>query len=114
MHRAFHGTAALRLAPAPHPRAHRDGPHAVYGVENIPSEGFAIAVLRCAEILTADISSQLWDYLDSRVCVRPLGFDPRIHVRSVDDALDAVARGLASEARGVFHIPASTPCRCRA
>jgi UDP-glucose 4-epimerase len=64
-----------------------------------------IAVLRCAEILAPGTGSQLWDYLGSRVCLRPLGFDPMINVLSVDDAVDAVALALASDARGVFNIP---------
>jgi UDP-glucose 4-epimerase len=71
----------------------------------IGSSGLAIAVLRCAEILAPGTGSQLWDYLGSRVCLRPLGFDPMINVLSVDDALDALARALASDARGVFNIP---------
>ena len=71
----------------------------------IGSPGLAIAVLRCAEILAAGTGSQLWDYLGSRICLRPLGFDPMINVLSVDDALDAITCALASDARGVFNIP---------
>lgn len=71
----------------------------------IGTAGLAIAVLRCAEILAAGTGSQLWDYLGSRICLRPLGFDPMINVLSVDDALDAVTRALVSDARGVFNIP---------
>lgn len=65
----------------------------------------SIAVLRCAEIIAAGIGSQLWDYLASRVCLRPLGFDPMINVLSLPDAVDALALALASDARGVFNIP---------
>jgi UDP-glucose 4-epimerase len=71
----------------------------------IGTDGLAIAVLRCAEILAAGTGSQLWDYLGSRICLRPLGFDPMINVLSVDDALDAILCALASDARGVFNIP---------
>jgi UDP-glucose 4-epimerase len=71
----------------------------------IGSAGLAIAVLRCAEILAAGTGSQLWDYLGSRICLRPLGFDPMINVLSVDDALDAMTCALISDARGVFNIP---------
>src|SRR3569623_227593 len=39
-----------------------------------------IAILRCAEILAPVTGSQLWDYLSSRVCLRPLGFDPMLNV----------------------------------
>jgi UDP-glucose 4-epimerase len=63
-----------------------------------------IAVLRCAEILAPDVGSQLWDYLSSRVCLHPFGFDPMLNVLSLDDA--AVAFGVALHGRetGIFNI----------
>lgn len=64
-----------------------------------------IAVLRCAEVLAPDTGSQLWDYLQSRVCLRPLGFDPMLNVLSADDAAAAIAAALRSPAAGVFNIP---------
>jgi UDP-glucose 4-epimerase len=64
-----------------------------------------IAVLRCAEVLAAGTGSQLWDYLQSRVCLRPLGFDPMINLLSLSDAVRAVRLALESDARGVFNIP---------
>lgn len=69
------------------------------------AQPLSIAVLRCAEILVDDAGSQLWDYLGSRVCLRPLGFDPMINVLSLDDAVSAMQRALASDAAGVFNIP---------
>jgi UDP-glucose 4-epimerase len=65
----------------------------------------SIAVLRCAEILAEGLGSQLWDYLGSRVCLRPLGFDPMINLLSVSDAVAAALSALASDAHGVFNIP---------
>lgn len=64
-----------------------------------------IAVLRCAEVLAARSGSQLWDYLQSRVCLRPLGFDPMLNVLSIDDAVAALAAATRSAATGVFNIP---------
>jgi UDP-glucose 4-epimerase len=64
-----------------------------------------IAVLRCAEILAADSGSQLWDYLSSRVCLRPLGFDPMLNVLSPEDAVAAIAAAARSTHTGVFNIP---------
>jgi UDP-glucose 4-epimerase len=64
-----------------------------------------IAVLRCAEILAADSGSQLWDYLSSRVCLRPLGFDPMLNVLSLEDAIAAIAAAARSTHTGVFNIP---------
>lgn len=65
----------------------------------------AIAVLRCAEVLAADSGSQLWDYLSSRVCLRPLGFDPMINVLSIEDAVSALTAAARSTQTGVFNIP---------
>jgi UDP-glucose 4-epimerase len=64
-----------------------------------------IAVLRCAEILAANSGSQLWDYLSSRVCLRPLGFDPMLNVLSLQDAVAAIAAAARSTYTGVFNIP---------
>jgi UDP-glucose 4-epimerase len=64
-----------------------------------------IAVLRCAEILAPGTGSQLWDYLLSRVCLRPLGFDPMLNVLSMEDAVAAMRLALRSTAAGVFNIP---------
>lgn len=71
----------------------------------IGTAAMAIAVLRCAEIFAHGTGSQLWDYLGSRVCLRPLGFDPMINLLAIEDALDAITRALASDVRGVFNIP---------
>jgi len=60
----------------------------------------SIAVLRCAEILAPSSGSQLLDYLQSRVCLRPLGFDPMVNVLSVAFVLAA-----RSTATGIFNIP---------
>jgi len=65
----------------------------------------SIAVLRCAEILAPASGSQLWDYLSSRVCLRPLGFDPMLNVLSPEDAATAVIAALHSRGAGAFNIP---------
>ncbi len=65
----------------------------------------AIDVLRCAEVLAPGTGSQLWDYLQSRVCLRPLGFDPMVNVLSVDDAVTAIRRALIAGRRGIHNIP---------
>lgn len=64
-----------------------------------------IAVLRCAEILAPGTGSQLWDYLQSRVCLHPLGFDPMLGVLSLPDAVAALLAAIRSSATGVFNIP---------
>jgi UDP-glucose 4-epimerase len=63
-----------------------------------------IAVLRCAEIFADGTGSQLWDYLGSRVCLRPIGFDPMLNLLSLDDAATAFGAALASPEIGVFNI----------
>jgi UDP-glucose 4-epimerase len=69
------------------------------------SSRLSIAVLRCAEVLAAHSGSQLWDYLQSRVCFRPLGFDPMINVLSIEDAVAAVRLALGARDDGIFNIP---------
>jgi len=64
-----------------------------------------IAVLRCAEVFAPECGGQLWDYLMSRVCLRPLGFDPIVNLLSLEDATCAVLAALRSSATGVFNIP---------
>ncbi len=65
----------------------------------------SIVVLRCAEIFAPRSGSQLHDYLASRVCLRPLGFDPMLNVLSIRDAVEAQIRALDSDAQGIFNIP---------
>ncbi len=62
-------------------------------------------VLRCAEILAPAMGSQLWDYLQSRVCLRPLGFDPMLNLLSLTDAVAAFLAALHAPMTGVFNIP---------
>lgn len=64
-----------------------------------------IAILRCAECPAPDSGSQLWDYVSSRVCFAPLGFDPMINLVSVSDLADALYRATVSDATGVFNVP---------
>ena len=64
-----------------------------------------IVVLRMAECLAPEAGSQLWDYLQSRVCMRPLGFDPMINLMSAEDAGAALALAAKSRAQGIFNIP---------
>lgn len=65
----------------------------------------SVTVLRLAEVLAPGQGSQLWDYLESRVCLRPLGFDPMVNLLSLDDASAAFRLALRAEAAGVFNIP---------
>jgi UDP-glucose 4-epimerase len=64
-----------------------------------------IAVIRTAECLARDSGSQLWDYLASKVCFAPLGFDPMINVMSVRDQVDVLRRATLVSDQGVFNAP---------
>ncbi len=64
-----------------------------------------IQVLRCAEVLAPGCGSQLHDYLESLVCLRPSGYDPMINVLSVRDVVRAMEAAFHSEVEGVFNIP---------
>lgn len=95
----------LRFDPAA-PQWVRDRVEAdVIACTQIGAGRMAIAVLRCAEVLADGIGSQLWDYLGSKVCLRPLGFDPMLNVLSIEDAVAALVRAAGADARGVFNIP---------
>ncbi len=71
----------------------------------IANDDLHVAVLRCAEIMAPQSGSQLHDYLNSRVCFRPWGFDPLLNLLTIDDAAEAFIAALYAEARGVFNIP---------
>ncbi len=65
-----------------------------------------IAVLRCGEVLAPGTGSQLFDYLDSPVCLRPIGFDPMMNMLSISDcvrAMELAARAFGVQ--GVFNVP---------
>lgn len=64
-----------------------------------------LVVLRCAEILAPGVGSQLWDYLGSRVCFRPMGFDPMLNLLSLEDLSRALSLAVAGEGSGVFNVP---------
>ena len=65
----------------------------------------SIQVLRCAEILAPDVGSQLYDYLRSWLCLRPLGYDPMLNLMTIEDAVRALVLSLESEAQGVVNVP---------
>lgn len=64
-----------------------------------------IVVLRCSEILAAEVGSQLYDYLSSKLCLRPLGFDPMLHLLSLEDLTRALMLAIDGSESGVFNIP---------
>jgi len=64
-----------------------------------------ITVLRMAEVLAPGTGSQLFDYLESRVCLQPAGFDPMINVMSIQDAVGALSDAIGAMEQGVFNIP---------
>jgi nucleoside-diphosphate-sugar epimerase len=64
-----------------------------------------ILVLRCAEVLAPGTGSQLFDYLASPICLRPIGYDPMLNVLSVSDLVAALSKAVHAEEQGVFNIP---------
>jgi len=64
-----------------------------------------VAVVRTAECLAPDNGSQLWDYLASKLCFAPIGFDPMINVMSVSDQVDALHRAVFAKEQGIFNAP---------
>lgn len=67
--------------------------------------GLEIVVLRCAEALGPGTGSQLFDFLDAPVALRPAGFDPMVNVATIADIVDALERATHGSGEGVFNIP---------
>lgn len=64
-----------------------------------------VVVLRMAEILAPGCGSQMYDYLDSSLCLRPIGFDPMLNFLSLEDAAQAFQHAAHTAEQGVFNIP---------
>lgn len=64
-----------------------------------------IVVLRCAEALGPGTGSQLFDYLDAPVALRPAGFDPMVNIATVADTVSALEAATHGSGEGVFNIP---------
>lgn len=64
-----------------------------------------IVVLRTAEVVGPGCGSQLYDYLESTICLRPAGFDPMLNLLTILDCSAAMQRAIHSNSQGVFNIP---------
>lgn len=64
-----------------------------------------IVVMRCAEVLAPGTGSQTYDYLESPVCFRPMGYDPMINLLSLRDFTRAFVHAIRAPEQGVFNIP---------
>ncbi len=64
-----------------------------------------IVVMRCAEVLAPGTGSQLYDYLESPICFRPMGFDPMLNVLSLKDVVHALEKATRASEQGVYNIP---------
>lgn len=64
-----------------------------------------IVVLRCAEVLAPGTGSQLFDYLESPVCLRPAGFDPMLNVASLKDIVAVLELAVRAREQGVYNVP---------
>lgn len=95
--------APLEFSPLA-PQWLRDRVEADLAASAAASGPLEVAVLRCADILAPEVGSQLWDYLQARVCLRPLGFDPMINVLSLEDAAAAFVAAIDTAAIGPFNI----------
>ncbi len=74
-----------------------------------------IVLLRLAEVFAPEMGSQIYDYVSSRLCLRPLGFNPMINLLSVEDAAQAfILAGGARDCQGVFNIPGADTLPLRA
>ena len=95
--------APLELSPLA-PQWLRDRVEADLGACAAAAGPLEVAVLRCADILAPEVGSRLWEYLQARVCMRPLGFDPMVNVLSLEDAAAAFVAAIETAAVGPFNI----------
>lgn len=78
----------------------------LYACARMGMSRLELCVLRMAEILAPGTGSQLFDYLEAPVCLRPAGYDPMINVLSLDDAAQALEQAArAFGVLGAFNIP---------
>lgn len=63
-----------------------------------------VIVLRMTDILAPGTGSQIFDYLQSPVCMRPAGYDPMTNLLTLRDAAVALQKAVHSDAQGVFNI----------
>ncbi len=64
----------------------------------------SLAVLRCADVLAADLPSALARYLRLPAIPTVLGFDPRLQLLHRDDALQVLHRAAVHGAAGTFNV----------
>lgn len=62
-------------------------------------------VMRFAPCLAPRMGSQLYDYLQAPVCLRPIGFDPTLNVISLEDMVRATIRAVLVGAEGIVNVP---------
>ena len=65
----------------------------------------SLVVLRSAECLAPNIGSQLYDYISSRACLRPIGYDPMLNIISAADFVRAIMLSLRTSEEGIFNVP---------
>ena len=73
--------------------------------ERIGSSRLQLLVLRCADVLSPLRDGALHAYLSSRVCLRPLGYDPMLNVLSLEDLARALSLAAVSGGSGIYNIP---------
>lgn len=64
----------------------------------------AVTVLRCADLLSARLETPLGRYFQLPVIPRVLGFDPRLQLLHVEDALDIVQRAVTHDRPGTYNV----------
>lgn len=66
----------------------------------------AVTVLRCADILGGQLGTPLEQYLQLSVLPTVLGFDPRLQLLDVEDALEVIHRAVVVDHPGTYNVAA--------
>lgn len=64
-----------------------------------------IKILRSSDCLASGCGSQIYSFLDSRLCFTPFGYDPMLNVVSPEDLAHSLFLALDYPNNGVFDIP---------
>jgi UDP-glucose 4-epimerase len=63
-----------------------------------------IVVMRFSNIVGRNIHSQLNEYLQSAIVLRPAGYDPMVNLIDVKDVIGSIRQAIEKKTRGVFNI----------
>lgn len=114
---AVYGTGAAEPSLIPEGHASRQVDLSGYGKDCADAETYArdfgrrrpdvdLVILRTQNVVGPTVRTSMTDYLSLPVVPTALGFDPRLQLLHEADAVEALALGALTDARGIFNVAA--------